>query len=79
VVSRFIGDEMVLVHLDSEMYFGLNRTGSVIWGELEKRTPVTQIVTLIVDRFDVSVERTAADVHTLLYELERFGLARRST
>lgn len=78
VVSRLVGDEMVLVHLDSETYFGLNRTGSVVWAELEKRTPVAEIVTAIVDRFDVSAESAAADIRTLLEELERFGLARRS-
>ncbi|MDQ4022011.1 MAG: PqqD family protein [Actinomycetota bacterium] len=78
VVSRLVGDEMILVHLDSETYFGLNRTGSVIWTELERRTPVPEIVTAIVDRFDVSAERAAADVRTLLDELGRFGLARRS-
>lgn len=79
VVSRLVGDEMVLVDLDSETYFGLNRTGSVIWTELEKRTPLHEIVTVIVDRFDVSAQQAAADIQTLLDELERFGLARRCT
>jgi Coenzyme PQQ synthesis protein D (PqqD) len=78
VVSRLIGDETVLVHLGSEMYYGLNRTGSVVWAELEKRTPIPDIIKVIVDRFDVSTERAAADVRALLGELERLGLARRS-
>lgn len=75
VVSRLIGDETVLVHLGSEMYYGLNRTGSIVWAELEKRTPVPDIITAIVDRFDVSTERATADVRALLCELERFGFA----
>ncbi len=78
VVSRLVGDETVLVQLDSETYFGLNRTGSVVWAALEKRTPVAEIVTAIVDRFDVPAARAAGDIGTLLDELERFGLARRS-
>jgi len=77
VVSRLIGDEMVLVHLGTEMCYGLNRTGSVIWAGLEKHTPVPDIVTTIVDRFDVATERAAADVRAVLDELERLGLARR--
>ncbi|MDQ4105265.1 MAG: PqqD family protein [Actinomycetota bacterium] len=78
VVSRLVGDETVLVDLASETYFGLNRTGSVIWTMLEKRATLSEIVTVIVDRFDVSAGQAAADIQTLFNELERFGLARRS-
>jgi coenzyme PQQ synthesis protein D (PqqD) len=77
VVSRLVGDEVVLVHLDSETYFGLNRTGSVVWAQLEKRRSMPEIVTAIVDRFEVPATRAAADIRALLDELERFGLARR--
>jgi len=76
VVSRIVGDETVIVDLETETYFGLNQVGSVIWSEMEKRASVPAIVDVVVGRFDVSSERATEDVRTLLGDLQRAGLAR---
>ncbi|HUP76879.1 MAG TPA: PqqD family protein [Acidimicrobiales bacterium] len=77
VASRLVDGETVIVDLESEMYFGLNRVGSVVWGELQRRAPVPQIVAAVTSRFDVSQEQADADVRTLIHDLEAAGLLRR--
>lgn len=77
VVSRMVGGETVLVDLNSETYFGLNRVGSQIWTGLEARRSLDEIVAAIVDQFEVSAEQAAADASLLLKELERAGLVHR--
>jgi hypothetical protein len=77
VVSRSVEDEIVIVDLNSEAYFGLDRVGSVVWAGLEQRKPVPEIVQGIVDRFDVAPARAGRDVERLLGELVRAGLVRR--
>lgn len=75
--SAAVGDEVVLVDLSAEHYFGLNKVGAVIWAELSRGVTVDEVVGAVVARFDVSVERAAADVARLLTELDRAGLVRR--
>ncbi len=79
VVSRPVGDETVIIDLNRETHFGVNRIGSMIWLELERGTPVPQIVAAIVDRFDVAPQQAATDVSALLDGLERCGLIARRT
>jgi hypothetical protein len=74
VVSRTVGDETVIIDLDRETHFGVNRVGSVIWAELEQGAHLPQIVAAIVDRFDVIAQRATTDIATLLADLERCGL-----
>jgi hypothetical protein len=77
VASRVVDGETVIVNLESETYFGLNRVGSVIWDELQRRAPVSQIVAAVTSHFDVSTELAEADVRTLIRDLEAAGLLRR--
>jgi hypothetical protein len=77
VASRVVDGETVIVDLESETYFGLNRVGSVIWDELQRRASVAEIVAAVTARFDVSTELAEADVRTLISDLEAAGLLRR--
>ena len=77
VASRVVDGETVIVDLGSETYFGLNRVGSVIWEELQRGAPVSEIVTAVTSRFDVSTEQAQTDVRALIRDLEAAGLLRR--
>ncbi len=77
VVSHSVGTETVVVDLASEACFGLDRVGSVIWAELENRTAVAAMAGILVNRFEVSADRAAADVRELLGQLDRAGLIRK--
>ena len=75
VIARTIGDETVLLNIETEAYFGLNEVGSVVWESLSKGPLDTQsIVNAVTENFDV--ERTLAtnDVDALLASLLDQGL-----
>src|SRR4051812_45828392 len=69
VVSRAVADETVIVDLDTETYFGLNRVGSAVWAGLEEGTCATTIAQMIADRFDVSLQAAHDDILAFVADL----------
>jgi Coenzyme PQQ synthesis protein D (PqqD) len=78
VMSRRVNDEVVLIDVESEGYFGLNRVGAEIWVGLSAGAELSDIVDTIVERFHVSEGDSKADVWRLVAELEAAGLVKRS-
>ena len=75
VIARTIGDETVLLNIDTEAYFGLNEVGSVVWQSLNNGPLDTQsIVNAVTENFDVERTLAAADVSALLATLLDQGL-----
>lgn len=74
VVYQKIGDEAVLLNLRTGVYWGLNRTGAVIWEGITKHGDVPRIVTALQREFAGTEEQMASAVHSLLDELSREGL-----
>lgn len=75
-LSRRVGGETVIIDLATEEYFGLDEVGSVLWAGLEEARPLPEIVDRVVDRFDVTRERAAADLALLVGSLVGAGLVR---
>lgn len=76
VTARTLADGAVLFHAESETYFGLNPTGTVVWEAIVAREPDAHAA---VDRLaaahpDVDRDAIAADVRALLDDLARAGL-----
>jgi len=69
VVAQDLGDGLVLLDLRTGIYWGLNRTGAVIWRGIENRASVEKICRQLRDEFDTSAEDLDAAVHSLLSEL----------
>ncbi|MEZ5409730.1 MAG: PqqD family protein [Acidimicrobiales bacterium] len=74
VVSRTVGDELVLVDLDSERYFSLNATGATIWEELAAGRSAVQALNQLTAKFDVTEEIARADLDELVEALVSSGL-----
>ena len=55
VVARSMGDETVLLDLDSGTYFTLNAVGGVIWRQLEKGGGLEESAVAVVDEYEVSL------------------------
>ncbi len=64
----------VLLNLDSELYFGLNVVGSLLWNALHAGETYELAVTRIQERFDVDRDRIDVDVASLLDQLDAKGL-----
>lgn len=74
VQGTHMDGETVLLDLSSGRYYTLNRVGSVIWEQCTGHHTISDIQTVLCDRFDVAPERALEDLVTLVNELIQEGL-----
>lgn len=74
-LSRAVGDEVVVLDLAGEQYFGLDRVGATIWEALAEPCTVGDIARVLVDRFDVDEDTARRDAGALIDQLVASGLA----
>ena len=75
VIDRVVDGEALLIDLQTGNYFSLNAVGTRIWESLDGSRTVHDIIHMVVDEYDVDVERAEADVLTLVNDLISEGLA----
>jgi hypothetical protein len=73
-LSTRLGDEIVILGLRDSVYYGLSDVGARIWDLIQTRRTLGEIVSVLVDEYDVSREEAAAGVDQLITELETRGL-----
>jgi Coenzyme PQQ synthesis protein D (PqqD) len=76
VVSRRLGDEIVLVHLKTNRIFSLSPTGARFWELLSDGKSRTEIETALLREYDVSPEAVSAEIDSLVRTLEAEQLVR---
>lgn len=74
VVARSVGDETILLDLETGTYFTLNAVGAVVWKALEAKTGLDAIVDEVLDRFEVDEATARADIDEYLAALVAEGL-----
>ncbi len=74
VLARPVGEQLVLLDLESGCYFSLNAVGAFIWHQLERGETSTAIVERIVAEYEVATAQAAADLDALLSDLIGHGL-----
>ena len=74
LVTEVIDDEMVVLDLEDNVYFGLNAVGLVIWGGIDAGDTFAEIVESIVAEFEVDRETAEADARAFLGDLAERGL-----
>lgn len=72
-----MASEIVVLHKDTGVYFGLNRVGKRIWDSLQNEVSVSELVSMVVSKFDAEESVVRKDVEFILSELVKVGLARR--
>lgn len=77
VVSRRMGEEMVLVHLRTNQIHTLNPTAARTWELLQGGHDLEEIKRVLLGEFEVEAERVDREVKKLLIELERSSIIRR--
>lgn len=75
VIDAKLGDEAVLLNVETGVYFGLDEIGTRIWDLLIAGVTPNEIVTQLLDEYDVEREQLCADVRDFLQALVRKGLA----
>ena len=74
IIHSKIGDEVVMMDMDSGFYFGLNTIGSAIWDKLASPITAHELVDLLMMEF--SVERIVCEsvTHEFLNQLLERGI-----
>lgn len=78
VLSRRVGDEVLLLHLSSGVYHVLNETAAHVWGLLENGGGVASIAAALASEFDVDPQCAAEDVSALVARLQEESLISRA-
>ena len=76
VLFKDLGDEAVLLDLETETYFGLNATGTRLWKLLTDGATIGEALEAMFDEFEVTRHELDRDTSALLDELVRRGLLR---
>ena len=65
-VSSRVGDELVVLDLDSSLYYSLDPVGARIFELLQQPTPLGAVVDTVVAEFEVDVQTARADLLALV-------------
>jgi hypothetical protein len=76
VVSRRLGDEVVLVHLRTNRIFSLSPTGARFWELLSDGRTRAETERQLAEEYDVSRKEVSAEIDSLVTLLEAEGLVR---
>lgn len=74
VLHQELGGETVLLNLANENYFGLDEVGTRVWQVLGETRNANDVVTRLIEEYDVPTEQLRADVERLITELASAGL-----
>lgn len=53
IIHSKVGEEFVMMDIDSGFYFGLNSVGSVIWNHLEQARTFNDLVIQLITEYNV--------------------------
>lgn len=74
LLSSCIGDEAVILNLDSGIYYGLNEIGNRIWQLVQQPQTVATLQASILQEYTVKPEICEQDLLALLQDLQANGL-----
>jgi hypothetical protein len=69
VRARMVGEELVLLHLESGTYFGLDPVGARVWQLIQAGKSLSQACDAVIEEYDVSREVLEQDVLALVRNL----------
>jgi len=70
VMFNRVGEEIVLLDLDSGTYFGLDTVGSRVWDLISGDATIGEAIDAMLEEYDVEREVLERDVLRLVGELE---------
>jgi hypothetical protein len=74
VMTRVVDEQLVLLNLDNEEFYGLDEVGTAIWFAVTDAPTIAAAMPRLLEQFDVDADILAEDTRTLLQELESRGL-----
>lgn len=72
--SAQVEGESVILDMEEGVYYGLNPTGSRIWEAIQEERRVEEVVSIILEQYNVDPEKCRKDVVSLVKRLEENDL-----
>lgn len=73
-VSSRLGDEVAILELDRGVYYGLNRSGALLWDALQRPVAVSALHASMTAEYEVDEVTARVDLLKLLEQLRAAGL-----
>ncbi len=74
VIASEMEDELVMMSMENNAYYGLNSVGRKIWELLESEQTFKTLCDQLMDKYDVDIDTCQRDVVVLISKLEESGL-----
>ena len=76
VLCKDLGDEAVLLDLETETYFGLNSIGCRFWKLVTTAPTIRDAIAVMLEEYDVAPDELERDMVALIEDLVGRGLLR---
>jgi hypothetical protein len=76
IVASDIDDEKVMMSIEKGCYYGLDPTGSRVWELIEAPIRVSELIDVLLLKYDVDRQTCEVDVLSFLQELYEAGVLR---
>ena len=74
IIQSKIGEEVVMMDMDSGFYFGINSVGSVIWQHLSEAIYLDDLVDKLIKDFNIDKKTCESDTIEFLNDLLGKGI-----
>ena len=74
VLFRVLDGEAVILNLRSGIYFGLDTIGTRMWQLIRDHSSSTQIISILLDEYEVAKDQLEKDLEQLIEDLLGKGL-----
>jgi len=75
ILASDLGEEFVMMNINSGTYFNLVEVGARVWGMMEKEVTISDIRDKLVSEYDIDPETCANEVIAFAEEMQSLGLA----
>jgi hypothetical protein len=73
-VSAQLGEETVILNVESGQYYGLNEVGARVWELIQQPRALAEIRTALLEHYDVEPEVCERDLRRIIEDLMANGL-----
>jgi hypothetical protein len=79
VIQSQIGDEIVMLDVDSGFYFGLNSVGSIIWSYLKEPISHQELIEKLTAKYEVDKGTCGKETEDFLNQLLEKNIVRKES
>lgn len=73
-LSNTLGEEIVMMNMNTGDYIGINKVGSDIWNIIKEPISIKELIEKVLEIYDVSEQQCTAAVEEFLQKIEQHGM-----